>query len=147
MSGSKGKRPSSVTVLAAVEVIFGVMGIISGLLLIIDPSGAGIGFTEDIRDKIPFHTFLPVGLFLFFVYGIGSLLLAYGSITRKQLIFGPISRMKRMFWAWTGAMAMVLVLLIWLSIEDSLIGLDFAATYMTILFGLIIFVLLLLPLR
>ena len=85
-------RPISSTVLIALLVFYGILGLISGALLISDPSGASLGFTPDIRDKVPFQSFLPVGLFLFLVYGLGSLTIAYGALARKELIFGGISK-------------------------------------------------------
>ncbi|MHC1680792.1 MAG: hypothetical protein AB9860_06050 [Methanomassiliicoccales archaeon] len=121
------------------------MGVVSGLILISDPSGAGMGFTLDIRENIPFQSFLPVGLFLFGVFGLVPLLLAYGALTKKELAFGRISEMSGYHWSWTGGMILVLTLVIWLALEGMLIGLDYAATYMTVVMGAAVFVTLMLP--
>jgi hypothetical protein len=139
------RRPVSASVLIAFEVLYGIMGIVSGAILIADPTGAGLGFTADIQDRIPFQSFLPVGLFLFFAYGIGGLLLAYGSLTRKELFLEFLSRRTGRHWSWTGGLLLMATLVVWLVVEGSLIGLDFAATYFTILLGAVIFVMLLLP--
>jgi len=125
--------------------VYGIMGIASGSLLIADGSGALLGFTSDYQEKIPFHSFIPVGLFLFFIYGIGSFVLSYGVLTRKELFLEPISKMFKMHWSWTGGMALMAVLVVWLIVEGMLIGLDFAATNFTIAFGAAIFLALLLP--
>jgi hypothetical protein len=138
-------RPISSKVLVALLVFYGILGVISGALLISDPSGASLGFASDIREKVPFQSFLPVGLFLFLVYGVGSMVLAYGAWTRKESIFGSISRTVGYHWSWAGGMAMTLVLVIWLAIEGSLIGLDWPATYFTVLIGVGIFIMLVLP--
>ena len=46
------------------------MGLISsGAPLMADPTGGGLGFTSDIVEKVLFHSFLPVELFLFLIYG------------------------------------------------------------------------------
>ncbi|OPY34252.1 MAG: hypothetical protein A4E32_00524 [Methanomassiliicoccales archaeon PtaU1.Bin124] len=145
MQYPSGKRPVAIMALAIVEAVFGLMGVISGILLIIEPNGTLIGFTEDIRLKVPFQTFLPVGLFLLLVYGVGSFLLAYGTWTRKELFLEKVSQIGGRHWAWTGGLLLMGVLLLWLLVEGQLIGLDFPATYMTVLFGLIIMVLLLMP--
>jgi hypothetical protein len=145
MEYPKTPRPLSSKVLMALLVFYGILGLISGALLIADPTGSGLGFTSDIVEKVPFHSFLMVGLFLFFIYGIGSLVLAYGALTRKELIFGKVSEVSKHHWSWTGGMVLTLVLVIWLAVEGSLIGLDWPATYFTVLIGLGIFVMLLPP--
>ena len=132
------KRPVSVTVLSAFEAFYGLLGIVSGVILIVDPSGAGMGFTSDLLDKMPFHSFLPVGLFLFIVYGIGGLFLAYGAFTRQELFLRWLSDRSGHHWSWTGGVLMMFTLVVWLIVEGSLIGLDFAATYFTILIGAVI---------
>jgi hypothetical protein len=138
-------RPISSKILIALLVFYGILGLISGSLLILDPSGGLLGFTPDIKDKIPFHTFLPVGLFLFLIYGLGSITIAYGALTRKELIFERISSMAGHHWSWVGGLVVTLVLVIWLGIEGSLIGLDWPATNFTVFIGAGIFIMLLLP--
>lgn len=104
-----------------------------------------MGFTPDIRENIPFQSFLPVGLFLFTVFGLVPILLAYGAITRKELLFEKISETSGFHWSWTGGMLLVLALVIWLAVEGVLIGLDYAATYMTVVMGGAVFLALVLP--
>lgn len=139
------KRPNSVKILCTLLGVYGVMGVMSGLLLMADASGKLLGFTADYQDKIPFHTFVPVGLFLFLVYGVGSLLMMYGAWSRRELVFEPVSKWFGFHWSYAGAMGLMVVLVGWLGLEGMLIGLDFAATYMTILFGALIFIALLDP--
>ena len=143
MSYPQMKRPLSVTILVVLELFYAVLGMVSGVILLADPSGAGLGFTSEVRDKIPFHSFFAVGLFLFAIYGLGSLLLAYGAWTRKELVFGRISKAFGHHWSWIGGMALIGILLIWLAVEGLLIGLDYPATYFTVAIGAAIFVALL----
>jgi hypothetical protein len=145
MAAEKEKRPIGTLFLAIVLIFYGIMGVVSGLILISDPSGAGMGFTSDIRDQIPFQSFLPVGLFLFTVFGLVPLLLAYGAVTRKDLVFRKISEMSGHHWSWTGGALLVLTLVLWLTVEGMLIGLDYAATYMTVALGSLVFLALMLP--
>lgn len=145
MNEEKGKRPLGAVLLALVLIIYGVMGVVSGLILISDPSGAGMGFTSDIRDDIPFHSFLPVGLFLLIVFGLVPLLLSYGALTKKELCFDKIDEMSGHHWSWTGGLLLVLALVLWLAVEGMLIGLDYAATYMTVALGTAVFIMLMLP--
>jgi len=145
MAGGEDKRPFGALFLTIVLVFYGLMGVVSGLILISDPSGAGMGFTSDIRDRIPFQSFLPVGLFLFTVFGLVPLLLAYGALTKKEMVFGKISEMSGHHWSWTGGMLLVAALVLWLMVEGALIGLDYAATYMTVVLGSLVFLALALP--
>jgi hypothetical protein len=145
MDYPKTRRPFSSKVLMSLLVFYGILGLVSGSLLIADPTGGGLGFTPDIGEKIPFQSFLPVGLFLFFIYGIGSLILAYGALTRKETVFGKVSEMGGYHWSWIGGMLLTFVLVVWLMVEGSLIGLDWPATYFTVLIGIGIFIMLMLP--
>jgi hypothetical protein len=138
-------RPLSSKLLIAVEVLYGVMGIVSGMILIADPTGASMGFTSDIREDVPFQSFLPVGLFLFGVFGLVPLILAYGAVTKKELYFKRISEISGYHWSWTGGMLLVLALVLWLAVEGMLIGLDYAATYMTVIMGTVVLLALILP--
>ena len=138
-------RPLSSGILIALLLFYGIMGLVSGALLISDPTGGGLGFTTDILEKVPFHSFLPVGLFLFFIYGLGSMVLAWGALTRKETMFRRVSVMGGHHWSWVGGMMLMLVLVIWLAVEGSFIGLDWPATYFTVLIGVGIFAMLVLP--
>jgi hypothetical protein len=129
----------------ALLVFYGILGLISGALLIADPTGGGLGFDSNIVEKVPLHSFLLVGLFLFFIYGMGSLVLAYGALTRNESVFRKVSEVSGYHWSWTGGMLLTLVLVIWLAVEGSLIGLDWPATYFTVVIGVGIFVMLILP--
>jgi hypothetical protein len=138
-------RPLAVKALIALEAVFGALGIISGLLLMADPSGSSIGFPSSVAEKIPFQNFFLVGLFLFAVYGLYPLFLAYGAWTKKELFFKEISKAGGVHWSWQGGAALVAILVAWLFVENLLIGLDYPATYMTIALGLAIFAALVMP--
>lgn len=145
MNYPKTPRPFSSMILVTLLVFYGLLGLISGSLLISNPSGASLGFTSDIRDKVPFHSFLPVGLFLFLVYGLGSIIIAYGAITQREIIFGRISKAAGYHWSWIGGIVLTLVLVIWLAVEGSLIGLNWPATNFTVFIGASIFATLIWP--
>ncbi len=138
-------RPQAVLALVVLEVFFGVMGIISGLLLMADPSGALIGFPSSVVEKIPFQNFFLVGLFLFVIFGLYPLLLAHGAWGKEELFFKEISRAGGIHWSWQGGMVLIASLVVWLFVENLLIGLDYPATYMTIALGLAIFIALIMP--
>lgn len=138
-------HPASVKMLVFLEILFGILGTISGILLMADPSGALLGFSSDIIEKIPFQSFFPVGLFLFLIYGILPIVLGIYSWTGNELFFKEISKAGGIHWTWQAAMGIIAVLVIWLIVEGALIGLDFPPTYFTVLIGAAIFVTLVLP--
>ncbi|HIH77161.1 MAG TPA: hypothetical protein HA343_07630 [Methanomassiliicoccales archaeon] len=53
--------------------------------------------------------------------------------------------METFIWSWTGGMLLVATLVVWLTVEGILIGLDHAATYMTVVMGASVFIALMLP--
>jgi len=79
------------------------------------------------------------------VFGLVPLLLAFGAVTRKGLAFQRISEMSGHHWSWTGGVLLVLALVLWLAVEGALIGLDYAATYMTVILGSAVLLILMLP--
>ncbi len=138
-------HPNAIKLLFILESFYGILGIASGLLLMIDPTGALLGFPPTVTEKIPFGNFFLVGLFLFVIFGLYPLFLAYGTWTRKELFFKEISKAGGIHWAWQGAALLLFILVIWLVAESLLIGLDYAATYLTIILGLLIFFALTIP--
>ncbi len=106
-------------------------------------SGHGLHLRYPRGDTVP--ELLPVGLFLLTVFGLVPLLLAYGAFTGKVLVFQRINEMSGYHWSWTGGALLVLALVIWLAVEGMLIGLDYAATYMTVALGSLVLIALVLP--
>jgi hypothetical protein len=145
LAGTNTSRPLAVKVLVVLEVVFGALGIISGVLLMADPSGALVGFPSSVAERIPFQNFFLVGLFLFVIYGLYPLILAYGAWTRKEMFFREIGRAGGIHWSWQGVAALLVILAVWLFVEGLLIGLDYPATYMTIALGLGLLIALVMP--
>ncbi len=145
MLNGQAYRPMAVKALVFLEVIFGVLGIISGLLLMVDSSGALLGFSPSMVEKVPFQSFFPVGLFLFVIFGLYPLLIAHGAWWKVDMFFAEISRAGGIHWSWQGGIVLLLILAAWLLVENMLIGLDYPATYMTIALGLAILIALMMP--
>ena len=94
--------------LGSLQAFIGLGAIGGGFLLIRDPSGEALGLPLSLLEKSPFPDFLIPGLFLLAVNGIGSLIGAGLSFTRKQ--YAPES-----------AMILGAILLAWIVIQVSLI--------------------------
>ncbi|WP_019177842.1 hypothetical protein [Methanomassiliicoccus luminyensis] len=141
-----GKRPLGATALSALLMVFGIMGVLSGLALMISPSGALLGLPTEYLDRIPFHNYFLVGLFLFVIYGITPIALSYGLWTREQLFLGEISKAGGIHWAWQGTLVMLGILLVWLLVEHFIYDIELSPpTYFTVVLGVLMFILLMLP--
>jgi hypothetical protein len=60
--------------LGSLQIFIGLGAVAGGLVMMLDPSGSGMGFTIDLLQDSPFSSYLIPGLFLFLVNGVGSLL-------------------------------------------------------------------------
>lgn len=77
--------------------IFIALGAVGGgLVLLLDPSGQGIGFSVELLSNSPFSNYLIPGLFLFLVNGIGNFFCGFLSIREHHyagyagILFGAI---------------------------------------------------------
>lgn len=140
------RRPPSAVILTALVALFGIVGILSGLALMISPSGALLDLPSEYLDRMPFHNFFLVGLFLFVIFGIMPLTIAFGLWTREQLWMGEISKAGGIHWAWQGAAALLGVLVIWLLVEHFVYDIALAPpTYFVMTLGVLIFLALIMP--
>jgi small-conductance mechanosensitive channel len=75
-------------------------------------------------DKIPFiDSYLLPGLILAGLFGLGSLVSAYGMLrTPTWRRFEPLQRRTRMHWSWTTAVAFGVAFTLWLTVELLLLG-------------------------
>ncbi len=102
----------------AIEIFGVIAGFSGGLPLLLDPSGQLLGLPSDLLSVLPFSDFLPVGLWLFVVYGVGFSLVTYGLWRRKR-------------WAWSLGILLGVVWICWLFLEFYLYGLQpFIAVWM-----------------
>jgi len=77
--------------------IFIALGAVGGgLVLLLDPSGQGMGFSVELLSNSPFTNYLIPGLFLLAVNGIGNFFCGFLSIRKHQyagyagMLFGAI---------------------------------------------------------
>ncbi len=90
----------------------------SGLSLIIDSSGMGIGLPPDVLENTPFNNFLIPGLFLFVVLGLLPLITLYGLLSRKKFNWAQKINWDRQFhWSCTFAFYIGLLLILWINMQ------------------------------
>jgi hypothetical protein len=112
--GKQRSRPQSVTLLLLVEGFSSFCGFVGGIPLVVDPSGALLGYplggTKALSSlPIPIHDFLLPGLWLFFVYGLGFAVVTY-------LLWSGRTQ------AWSAALILCIVWLGWISFEVTYFG-------------------------
>ena len=99
-----------------------------GIIFLIDPSGELVEMPLSHLDKLPIDTFFLPGLFLLIVYGIGSLIIAYGLF-------------RKLFWAPVAGILLGLVLIGWVIGQIILWGAPAMLQYIYLSVGAVIFVL------
>jgi len=120
-------------------------GLYGGVAMLLDPSGGVLQMTE-VLPSLPVPDFTLPGLFLLVVMGAAPLLLAYGLLARPAWAWAePLSRAGRHHWAWSGALALGLVLGAWLVVQGFLIGFRWPIQFVTAVNGIAIVALALVP--
>lgn len=143
----KLELPASIlpTILTMLLAVLGTAALISGSILVFDPSGKLIGFPEGELDRSPFPNYLIPGILLTVVLGILPLWACYGLIKKKACsVCQKISPLKGMHWAWTAALTSGIGLMVWIAVQTSMIQYSFLQPLL-FTWGLAISVLCLLP--
>jgi hypothetical protein len=101
-------KPSGIKVLIVIELFIAALGIASGIGLISDPSGKGMGL-DVLKDKIPFQNLTLLGLWFMGPYGLLPAALAYGFY-------------KGRLWAWKPALYLAIIEVIWVLVQIPMVG-------------------------
>ena len=98
------ERPAYAWLAIALEMFTALGAIPVGVMLLTDPSGAGVGFPAGWIEATPFGSYFVPGLYLFAMNGVGMLVLAALSIQRHR---------------WAPALTVVLGagLLVWIGVQ------------------------------
>lgn len=101
-------KPSALKVLIIIELFIAVLGVVSGIGLLSDPSGKGMGL-DVVKDKIPFQNLTILGLWFLGPYGLLPGVLAYGFYRGK-------------LWAWKPALILAVVEVAWVLVQIPMVG-------------------------
>ena len=130
-------------VVALLFLAFG--GLYGGIAMLVDPSGASLGM-DVVLPQLPVPNFVLPGLFLLIVMGLVPIVLAYGLVVRPDWPWAAaIARRSGHHWAWSGTLALGLVLGLWLALQGWMIGFAWPIQFVTAGNALVIVVLVLLP--
>jgi len=102
------RRPLSVKALAGLLLTLAAISIPSAVVLLTDPSGQAMqaqSILPRLKEVLPFiRDFTPVGIFLLVVYGLLSIVLAYGVLFQKR-------------WAWFLSLLLGVTEVVWILAE------------------------------
>lgn len=126
------RRPFTLYVLVALLIFLSFGAFFGAYHLLSDPSGVSIGFPAEMRAKLPLPDFTLPGLFLLVVYAIGSLVVIYALVKRVRL-------------AWWAALALGVVLVVWVIGEFILFQLVAGIMIFTAVLGILIVIFTLVP--
>ena len=101
-------RPSAIKILILIEIFIAILGIASGVSLLADPSGKGMGL-DVIKERIPFQSLTLLGLWFIGPYGLLPASLAFGFYTRK-------------LWVWKPALYLAIVEVVWVLVQIPMVG-------------------------
>jgi hypothetical protein len=112
------KRPAALRPLLAVMAFLSIGGFIGGISFLSDRTGGGLGAHLSWLDETPVNDFLLPGLFLLGVYGVLTLLLMVGLVSRTsprllRFVDGWIG----FHWSWAGTVVVGLALVMWIVYE------------------------------
>jgi hypothetical protein len=99
-----------------------------------------------VLPQLPVTDFVWPGVFLLTVMGLAPIVLAYGLVARPAWgRAAALSRWSGHHWAWTGTLALGLVLGVWLAVQGWMIGFVWPIQFVTAGNGAAIVLLALLP--
>jgi hypothetical protein len=130
-------------VVALLFLAFG--GLFGGVSMLLDPGGGSLGM-DVVLPQLPVSSFVLPGLFLLTVMGLLPIFLAYALVARPSWRWAEgIERASRHHPAWTGTLALGLVLGAWLALQAAMIGFAWPIQYVTAANAVAIVVLAVLP--
>lgn len=101
---ARGSRPLGLWLYIAGAVGLGVSALFGGGNLLLDPTGTTMEMPVEMLAGTPFQDFFIPGAILFSVLGVGSFVVLYGIIRRRE-------------WAWPAAVGLGVTLVGWISIQ------------------------------
>lgn len=120
---SDPKRPRTLVALIATQVFLGLTALGGGIEMLVWRHG-GTYLPAERLDRIPFiDSYLLPGLILAGLFGLGSLVSAYGMVrTPTWRGLESLQRRTGQHWSWTSAVALGMAFTGWLTVELLLLG-------------------------
>ncbi|MCC6613692.1 MAG: hypothetical protein IT320_09460 [Anaerolineae bacterium] len=147
MSSRKPRRPTvKLLVLSACILFLSIMGFGGGIVMLGDPSGAGLGMETSMLAGTPFVDYLLPGLWLTVIYGVGGLVILYALWMRPNWsALAGVTRRTHEHWAWDVTLALGIVVMLWIIAQVVMIPMTAPIQAVVFVIGVIIVVIPLLP--
>lgn len=146
MKRSKPARPWTLYGLTLLLLVLGVNALAGGGLFLLDVSGAKLGAQLEWLEGTPFTDYLIPGLFLFGVIGVGSFVVLAALWLRPNIaLLVNLTRATREHWAWSAALLLGVIVILWILIQYLLIQMFHPMQVMIGAIGLLIAALDVLP--
>jgi hypothetical protein len=130
------KRPLPLWILLLWLIFLAFGGLYGGIAMLLDSSGLSMG-VDTLLPLLPVPDFVLPGLFLLFVMGLVPLILTFGLLARPNWPWADaLARWSGHYWAWTGTLALGVVLLAWLLVQAILLGFSAGIQYVMVVNGL-----------
>ena len=121
---ARAGRPIGAWVLVGALGLIGLGGLVTGPMLIADPTGAVIGARVSWLEATPLPDWTLVGWFLLVAMGVVPSLILAGVLTRFSWPLAErLDPARHEHWSWTATQAMGAGLLVWIGLQVALIDL------------------------
>lgn len=108
--------------LGALQAFIGLGALGGGLMLVIDPSGSALGLPTSLLEGSPFSDFLIPGIFLLAVNGVGSMIGAGHSFTRRRYALELAIVLGAILVAWIVIQVIIISSFHWLHVLYFILG-------------------------
>jgi hypothetical protein len=143
---TKQARPASVYLLMVLLLFQGVGAVFGGYSLVADPSGGILQMPLSALDGTPFSSYLIPGLILLLVLGVFPLVTVAGLWLRPSLPWlAGLERLVHLHGAWLASFTIGVALIIWISVQGMMIGLEHLLQWSYLVLGFVIIGISLLP--
>jgi hypothetical protein len=140
------RRPLTLFLLSACLIFLSLGALYGGSRLLADVSGESFGMPASWLAGSIFPNYFIPGLFLFMVFGIGSLIVLYALWARPDIEWlSSITRPLHEHWAWLGTLLIGVALVVWIVIQYTTIQVFNPLQIVMGVLGVVIVVLDLLP--
>ncbi|CAN5366100.1 hypothetical protein BH23BAC1_BH23BAC1_20380 [soil metagenome] len=127
------------------HLLLGYNGLVGGAVLIIKPNGYLLGLNKNILDQSPFQDYLIPGTLLFFFFGLIPILILIGLIAKPAWKWANVFNINPdKHWSWTYSLFTGINLIIWITIQLSMVRYFWLQPVM-ISFGLLIIIFTMMP--
>jgi hypothetical protein len=116
------ERPVIAWILSVLILFLGIAALISGPMLFLSPDGSFMQMSTDVLKGSPFPDYLIPGIILFLFMGVFPLIVGVGLLKTGWRGLYTLNPFTRRQWAWTGSIAVGVILLIWIITETVLLG-------------------------